>query len=63
METRKQLEMSLIMLHFDYCSTILGNLKNEHIKSLNILQNSTIRYIFNLGYYDMFLTLEEVSIG
>ena len=52
METRKELVMSLIMPHFDYCSAILGNLKNEHLKSLNILQNSTIRYIFNLDYYD-----------
>ena len=35
---------------FDNWSSILGNLKNEHLKSLNVLQNSTIRYI--LGYYD-----------
>ena len=52
LETRKQLVMSLIMPHFDYWSSILGNLKNEHLKSLNVLQNSTIRYIFNLGHYD-----------
>ena len=52
METRKQLVTSLILPHFDYCTSILGNLKNEHLKSLNILQNSAIRYIFNLGYYD-----------
>ena len=51
METRKQLAISLILPHFDYCTSILGNLKNEHLKSLNILQNSAIRYIFNLGYY------------
>ena len=52
METRKQLVTSLILPHFDYCTSILGNLKNEHLKSLNILQIAAIRYIFNLGYYD-----------
>ena len=41
------------MPHFDYWSSILGNLKNKHLKSLNVLQNSTIKYIFDLGYYDL----------
>ena len=31
LETRKQLVTSLILPHFDYCTSILGNLKNEHL--------------------------------
>jgi hypothetical protein len=43
-----RLVKSLIMPHFDYCDFAFCNINTAQISMLQVLQNNTIRYIYDL---------------
>ena len=48
--TRTKLINALAFPHLDYCSLVFGDLTNELNERLQRIQNSCIRFIFNLRY-------------
>ena len=47
-ELKIQLVHSYIFSHLDYCNTVLGGISVSQLMTLQKLQNSAVRFIFNL---------------
>jgi hypothetical protein len=47
---RQRLVLTLVFPHFDYCSVIYSDMNKELSTKLQRLQNSCLRYIFNIRY-------------
>ena len=66
LETRKTLYNSLVLPHFDYCSTIWSNVSTKHVVRLQRLQNRAMRCILKAPprshIEDMLKTLKWMSI-
>ena len=50
--TKRLLINSLVYPHLDYCDVVYNDLKKKEICKLQIIQNTCIRYIFDLKKYD-----------
>ena len=49
-DLRIKLVSSLVLPHLDYCAVVMGEIKAYHNQTLQQIQNSCIRYIFNINW-------------